>query len=160
MRFVMLIILVIVLDQLSKLWIAGNFSLYESLPVLSGFFSLTYLTNTGAAFGLLAGHPTWWRQAFFISVALVAFVVIVFMYRRLRNDSTWYEVALAFIAGGAIGNLIDRVRLGSVIDFLDVYIGTRHWPAFNVADSAITVGVTIFLVMNIFFDDKRVEKSK
>jgi len=155
MRFVILIILVIVLDQLSKLWIVGNFSLYESLPLIPGFFSLTYLTNTGAAFGILAGQPALWRQVFFVGVALVALVAIYFMYRRLRNDSAWYEVALAFIAGGAIGNLIDRIRLGSVVDFLDVYIGTHHWPAFNVADSAITVGVTIFLVMSIFFDEKQ-----
>jgi signal peptidase II len=159
-RFVTLIILVIVLDQLSKLWVVGNFSLYESLPVIPGFFSMTYLTNTGAAFGILAGHPTWWRQVFFVSVALIALVAICFMYRRLRNDSLWYEVALAFIAGGAIGNLIDRVRLGSVIDFLDVYVGTHHWPAFNVADSAITVGVAIFLVMNIFFEDMTEKKTK
>ena len=155
MRFVMLIVLVIVLDQLSKLWIVGNFSLYESLPLIPGLFSLTYLTNTGAAFGILAGQPALWRQIFFVGVGLVALVVICFMYRRLRNDSTWYEVALAFIAGGAIGNLIDRLRLGSVVDFLDVYVGTHHWPAFNVADSAITVGVAIFLVMNIFFEGKQ-----
>lgn len=153
MRFVILIILVIVLDQLSKSQVVAHFALHESLPVIPGFFSLTYLTNTGAAFGILAGHPTWWRQAFFVGVALIALVVICVMYRRLRDHSLWYEVALAFIAGGAIGNGIDRVRLGSVIDFLDVYVGTHHWPAFNVADSAITVGVAIFLVMNIFFAD-------
>ena len=160
MRFAILIILVVVLDQLSKFWIVGNFSLYESLPVIPGFFSLTYLTNTGAAFGILAGHPVWWRQAFFVTVALVALVFIGFMYRRLRNDSVWYEVALAFIAGGAIGNLVDRVLLGSVTDFLDVYVGTHHWPAFNVADSAISVGVAIFLVMNIFFDNMTEKKTK
>ncbi len=159
MRFVMLIILVIVLDQLSKLWVVANFSLYESLPVIPGFFSMTYLTNTGAAFGILAGHPTWWRQAFFVGVALIALVAIFFLYRKLRNDSVWYEVALAFIAGGAIGNVIDRIRLGSVVDFLDVYVSTHHWPAFNVADSAITVGVAIFLVMNIFFEDTGKEQK-
>ena len=130
------------------------------MPVIPGFFSLTYLTNTGAAFGILAGHPTWWRQAFFIAIALAALVAITVMYRRLRNESVWYEIALAFIAGGAIGNVIDRVRLGSVVDFLDVYIGTRHWPAFNIADSAITVGVAVFLVKNIFFDEKPGNKSK
>jgi signal peptidase II len=130
------------------------------LPVIPGLFSLTYLTNTGAAFGILAGQSVWWRQAFFVGVALVALIAIGYMYRRMRNDSVWYEVALAFIAGGAIGNLIDRVRLGSVIDFLDVYVGRHHWPAFNVADSAITVGVTIFLVMNIFFGEKSEEKMK
>ncbi len=159
MRFVILIILVIVLDQWSKLWIVEHFTLYESRQIIPGLFSLTYLTNTGAAFGMLAGQPSLWRQVFFVSIALVALVVIGIMYRKLRSDSVWYEISLAFIAGGAIGNLIDRVRLGSVVDFLDVYIGTHHWPAFNVADSAITVGVAIFLVMNIFFDDKTEEEE-
>lgn len=155
MLFTLLFILVIVLDQLTKLWVVSSFTLYESYPVIPGFFSLTYLTNTGAAFGILAGHPTWWRQAFFVGVALVALVVIGFMYRSMRSESGWYTASLALIAGGAVGNLIDRVRLGSVVDFLDVYIGTHHWPAFNVADSAITVGVTIFLVMSIFFGEKQ-----
>lgn len=157
MRFCILIVLVIILDQLSKLWIVGNFSLYESQQVISGFFNLTYLTNTGAAFGILAGKATWWRQAFFIGVAVVALGFIIYMYRRLKDESVWYEVALAFIAGGAIGNLIDRVRLGSVVDFLDVYVGRHHWPAFNIADSAITVGVTILLVMNLFFHTEKEE---
>ena len=152
MGFVALIILVIVLDQAVKYWVVSSFTLYESLPVIPGFFSLTYLTNTGAAFGLLAGRPAAWRQVFFVGVAVVALAAIAFLYRKLRRDSVWYGVALGLIAGGAIGNLIDRIRLGSVIDFLDVYVGTHHWPAFNVADSAITVGVTLFLVVNIFFD--------
>lgn len=152
MRFVALILLVVVLDQASKLWIAGHFSLYETVPVVPGFFNLTFLTNTGAAFGFLAGQPSAWRKFFFIGVAVTALVVIGFMYRRLRSISAWYVAALGLIAGGAAGNLIDRIRLGSVIDFLDVYIGRHHWPAFNLADSAITVGVAIFLVYNLFFD--------
>lgn len=153
-RFPALILLVVVLDQASKLWIVGHFSLYETLPVVPGFFNLTYLTNTGAAFGFLAGNPSAWRQVFFIVVGVAALAGIVFLYRRLRNTSAWYVAALGLIAGGAAGNLIDRVRLGSVIDFLDVYIGAHHWPAFNLADSAITVGVGIFLVYNLFFDRK------
>jgi signal peptidase II len=152
MWFVALIFLVVVLDQASKLWVVGHFSLYETVPVVPGFFNLTYLTNTGAAFGFLAGHPSIWRQFFFIGIAVTALVVICFMYHRLRNISAWYVVALGLIAGGAAGNLIDRIRLGSVIDFLDIYIGRHHWPAFNLADSAITVGVGIFLVYNLFFD--------
>lgn len=152
MLFVALILLVVLLDQASKLWIVGNFSLYESLPVVPGLFNLTYLTNTGAAFGMLAGDHGVWRQVFFIGVAVVALAAIGFLYRKLRAVSVWYGVALGLIAGGAIGNLIDRLRLGSVIDFLDVYVGVHHWPAFNLADSAITVGVAIFLLMNLFFD--------
>ena len=143
------------LDQLTKIWITAVFSLHQSLEVIPGLFSLTYLTNTGAAFGFLAGQPTAWRQAFFIVMVLAALGFITYMYRRLRDESGWYEVSLGLIAGGAIGNLIDRLRFGSVIDFLDFYIGSHHWPAFNVADSAITVGVTIFLIVNIFFEHAR-----
>ncbi len=151
MLFASLFFLVVILDQVTKYWIVSNFSMYEALPVIPGFFNLTYLTNTGAAFGILAGQETLWRQVFFVGVAAVALVVIGFMYRRLRAGSAWYGAALGLIAGGAVGNLIDRVRLGSVIDFLDVYIGAHHWPAFNVADSAICVGVAVFLVKNIFW---------
>ena len=82
------------------------------------------------------------------------------MQSHLKKESIWYEISLACIAGGAKGNLIDRVRLGSVVDFLDVYIGSHHWPAFNVADSAITVGVSVFLVMNIFFGKQGEETDK
>ena len=152
MLLVSLIFLVVLLDQASKLWIVGHFSLYESLPVIPGLFNLTYLTNTGAAFGMLAGEQGVWRQVFFVGVAVVALAAIGFLYRKLRAASVWYAVALGLIAGGAVGNLIDRLRLGSVIDFLDVYVGVHHWPAFNLADSAITVGVAIFLLINFFFD--------
>ena len=154
MRFCALAVLVVVLDQATKFWVVGNFTLYESWTIIPGFFNLTYLTNTGAAFGMLAGRPALWRQVFFIGVALVALFILVFMYRRFRQKSVFYELSLGFIAGGAVGNLIDRIRLGSVTDFLDVYIGSHHWPAFNVADSAISVGVGIFIVFSFFFENK------
>lgn len=151
-RFGAIIALVVFLDQATKLWIVRQFSLFESLPVLPGFFNLTYLTNTGAAFGFLAGQPALWRHLFFIGIAVVALFVLFILYWRRRRDSFFYELSLALIAGGALGNLVDRVRLGRVVDFLDFYIGRHHWPAFNVADSAITVGVTIFLVYSLFFE--------
>jgi signal peptidase II len=155
--FAVFFVLVIVLDQLTKLWVVDHFILYESIEVIPGFFNLTYLTNTGAAFGILAGHPSWWRQFFFIGVAIVALAAIFFLHRKIRAESRWYTVSLALIAGGAVGNLIDRVRLGSVVDFLDLYLSTHHWPAFNVADSAITVGVGIFLIVNLLKSKKRSE---
>lgn len=158
-RFGALIALVVFCDQVSKVWIVRHFSLFESLPVLPGFFNLTYLTNTGAAFGFMAGQPALWRHVFFVGVALVALFVIAIMYLRLRKESFFYEFSLGLIAGGALGNLIDRIRLGSVVDFLDFYIGSYHWPAFNVADSAITVGVTIFMVYSFFHDSKN-ERAK
>lgn len=158
MLFSIICILVICLDQLAKFWVVQSFGLYESMVVVPGFFNLTHLTNTGAAFGMLAGLPSLWRQLFFVGVALVALVAIFFLHRKIAHESRWYTVSLSLIAGGAVGNLIDRVRLGAVVDFLDVYLSTHHWPAFNVADSAITVGVGIFLVTN-FIQSRNGEKA-
>jgi len=154
MLFTALFFLVVVLDQLTKLWVVHHFILYESSVIIPFFFNLTYLTNTGAAFSLFAGRPTFWRQVFFTGVAVIALSAIFLIHRKIRAQSRWYTVGLAMIAGGAVGNLIDRVRLGSVVDFLDFYISTHHWPVFNVADSAITVGVTIILVVNFILSKK------
>lgn len=143
-----LVLLVIGLDQLTKVWIVKSFLLYESLEVIPGFFNLTYLTNKGAAFGFLAGVTAAWRHYFFLALASVALVLLTVAWFRMRKDHPFYGPALALIAGGAIGNVIDRVRLGAVIDFLDIYVAGYHWPAFNVADSAITVGVALFLLTN------------
>ena len=150
--FLAVILAVVALDQASKLWVVHHFALYDSHPVIPGLFNLTYLTNNGAAFSILAGQPALWRQAFFIGAALVALVLLVIARRSYGRQSTWYNLALALIAGGAIGNLIDRVRLGHVIDFLDFYLGSSHWPAFNIADSAITVGVLLFVFKNLLLE--------
>lgn len=157
MRFFVIFLLVVCLDQLTKLWVVQTFALYQSHVIIPGLFNFTYLTNTGAAFGILAGHPAWWRQVFFVGVALVALVVIFFLHKKIAAENRWYTVSLALIAGGAVGNLIDRVRQGAVVDFLDFYVSTHHWPAFNLADSAITVGVGIFLLIN--FMQSRKEKQ-
>jgi signal peptidase II len=149
LSFLSIVATVVVLDQLTKLWIVHSFSLYESVKVIPGFFNLTYLTNKGAAFGFLAGHTGAWRQYLFLVLGVVALVMIVVIWRRLWRAHPLYLVSLPMIAGGAVGNLIDRVRLGSVVDFLDVYVGTHHWPAFNVADSAISIGVVFFLIANV-----------
>lgn len=150
-----LVLLVVGLDQLTKLWIVKSFLLYESLEVIPGFLNLTYLTNKGAAFGFLAGVTSAWRHYFFLVLASVALVLLVVAWFRMRKDHLFYGPALALIAGGAIGNVIDRVRLGAVVDFLDFYVGGHHWPAFNVADSAITVGVVLFLVTNYLEERQR-----
>jgi len=152
-RFFIIMALVVVGDQLSKLWILENFALYDSTAVIPGFFNLTFLRNSGAAFGMLSDMPLLWRQIFFISIAVVALVALIVMQRKMGRENIWYTLALSFIGGGAVGNVIDRVRDGSVVDFLDVYIGKYHWPAFNVADSGIFVGVTIFLVLQLLEGD-------
>ncbi len=137
---------VVIGDQLTKWWVRSAFELYESKVVIPGFFNLTFVTNTGAAFGFLAGEQAMWRQAFFVSISLVALIALFFAFRHFRAQGWCYAYAIGFIAGGAIGNLIDRLRFGAVVDFLDFYIKHYHWPAFNVADSAITIGVGFFIL--------------
>ena len=157
-RFFIIMALIVVSDQLTKLWILQNFALYDSTVIIPGLFNLTFLRNTGAAFGIFAGQPALFRQIFFITMAVVALVVIILMQRKLGRQNIWYTISLAFISGGAVGNLIDRIAYGSVVDFIDVYVGTYHWPAFNIADSGITVGVGIFLVTQ--FREDMQEKRK
>ena len=154
-----LLLFVVVLDQLTKIWTVKSFALYESMEIIPGFFSLTYLTNKGAAFGFLSGVDAAWRHYFFLILACIALVLLLVAWFRMRNDHRFYGPALALIAGGAIGNLIDRVRLGAVVDFLDFYVAGHHWPAFNVADSAITVGVALFLLTNVLEERQKKEIS-
>jgi signal peptidase II len=128
--------LVVAVDQLSKLWIRDNLTPGESLPEI-GFLRLTYTTNTGSAFGLFA------NQTFLlVIITIVSLAGIVLFLRYLGSASAWTSVALGLILGGAVGNLIDRLHLGYVVDFIDVRLwGNLHWPAFNVADAAIVVGI-------------------
>ena len=135
---------IIALDQATKLYVDANFRLHESIPVIRGLFNLTYVRNKGAAFGILADNAV--RIPFFITVSIVAMLGILWYINRIRNDQKLAVFSLSLVFAGACGNLIDRVRLGEVIDFLDVFWQRYHWPAFNVADSAITVGVTLLLI--------------
>ncbi|MDP2798634.1 MAG: signal peptidase II [Deltaproteobacteria bacterium] len=137
------------LDQLTKGHIQYHFGLYESRAVIPGFFSLTYITNTGVAFGLMSGEPDTWKRLFFLSVTLLAIGFIFYLFGHFRSKGRGAVIALGMILGGAIGNMVDRVRLGKVIDFLDFYIGGCHWPAFNVADAAITCGV-LYLALALY----------
>ena len=139
-------VLVIIIDQLTKQWIMANFALYEQQNIIPGFFDLVYVTNTGAAFGFMAGSKNMLRQLFFVGVAITALIFIVYAYGHLKRQGKIFPYALGLIGGGAIGNLIDRLRFGSVVDFLDFYVGNYHWPAFNAADSAITIGAGLFLL--------------
>jgi len=144
---------VIVVDQLTKLSIMQNMRLHESIPIIPNLFSLTYIRNPGAAFGLLAGSSNAFRMLFFGITSLFALGLLGTILVRLPASDWTGQLSIAAILGGAIGNLIDRLRYGEVIDFLDVYIDTYHWPAFNVADSAISVGV-VFLIIHFAFEKK------
>ncbi len=132
---------VLVLDQASKWAALERLTLHESVPLLP-FLNLTLVYNKGAAFGFLS-TASGWQNLFFIGIALVATVVILYLLRRMGTKDRFLAVALMLILGGAIGNLIDRLLYGYVVDFIDVYYGAWHWPAFNVADSAITVGAVM-----------------
>ena len=145
---------VVVLDQVSKAAVSATLKMHEILPVIHGLLNLTKVHNTGAAFGLLAGQPSILRTIFFLGVSFVAMGVILWMVFRLPQGRKAELLALSLIFGGALGNVIDRARLGEVIDFVDVHYGTYHWPAFNVADSAITIGVVLLLCRMVFVKEK------
>jgi signal peptidase II len=140
---------IVLLDQVTKLWVAASMRLHQSIPVVDGLFDLTYVRNTGAAFSMFAGSAPGIRVPFFIIVSLVAVVVILSFVRHTPANQKVALAGCAFVLGGAVGNLIDRVAYGEVIDFLDVYWGDWHWPAFNVADSFITVGVVLLLLRGV-----------
>uniref|UniRef100_UPI0040566C60 signal peptidase II n=1 Tax=Candidatus Electronema sp. TaxID=2698783 RepID=UPI0040566C60 len=159
LRFLLIMLLVVISDQLTKLWIVENFALHDSLPVIPGFFNLVLVHNTGAAFGMLSNMPLLWRQVFFVGVASTALIVMVLMQRRLGQQNPLYAVSFGLISGGAVGNVIDRLKQGSVIDFLDFHIKEHHWPAFNVADSGITVGVGIFLLLQ-YLEERAANRSE
>ncbi|NMM38814.1 MAG: lipoprotein signal peptidase [Glaciimonas sp.] len=135
--------IVILLDQLSKITITKLFTYGESLAV-TPFFNLVLAYNKGAAFNFLAAESGWQRY-FFTAVGVVAALVIIYMLRRHAGQRQFCW-ALALILGGAIGNVIDRIMYGHVIDFLDVYVAGWHWPAFNLADSAIFIGAALFIL--------------
>jgi len=138
-----LLVFIVLLDQLSKFIVDRTMPLNHSIPVIENLFSLTYIRNTGAAFGILADSHAGFRLPFLISFSLLAIGFIVLMLRRLPESQRGLVIALTFILGGAVGNLVDRVVYGEVIDFLDFYWSRFHWPAFNFADSFISTGVMI-----------------
>ena len=150
--FAILTVAGLLLDQATKLYIDRSMQLFDSIPVLPDFFHITYVRNRGAAFSFLSDAS--WRLPFFIVISLVASIAILVAFHKLRNDQKLAQVSLAMIFSGAVGNLIDRVRLGEVIDFLDAHWYRHHWPAFNVADSLICVGVFL-LAADMLLEDRR-----
>jgi signal peptidase II len=144
LKWLWISVLSLLLDQASKLAVDGSMQLFESIPLLP-YFNLTYVHNTGAAFSFLSDAGGWQRWLF-AGLAVVMSSIIGLWLARLKQHETLMAVALALVLGGAIGNLIDRVAYGYVIDFLDVYYQDWHWPAFNIADSAICVGVALMLL--------------
>lgn len=140
--FLAVALIVVILDQLAKFIVRDFLALHQSIEIIPGIFSLTYIRNPGAAFGMFRDGSEIFRQFFLIGTSIAALIIIVYFYYKTQ-DGLLTKFGLSLIAGGAVGNLIDRIVFGSVIDFLDVYWKAYHWPAFNIADSAITIGVGI-----------------
>lgn len=141
-------VVVLVLDIVTKAWVQRDFRYGERVPVIEGFFDLVHARNTGAAFGFLGDASSTWTIPFFVVVTIGALIFLSHLVRRLPVDMTLLPLLLGGIAGGAVGNVLDRLRFGHVVDFLLVYVGRWHWPAFNVADIGISVGVTLLLILS------------
>ena len=130
-----------VADQLTKQWVRHAFGLGETRPILEGFFNLTYVRNTGAAWGMFSSHN--WAL---IVLSAVMLVLLTVFRKSFLSDAREHRFAFGLLLGGILGNLFDRIRLGAVTDFLDFHLGGHHWPSFNVADSAICIGVCIYIL--------------
>ena len=141
---------VVLLDQLSKYIVLRSIALHESIPVVSGLFSLVHTRNRGMAFGLMNRPGSDFSFYFLVAATFAAVILLLFWFTKLKDEERRLIFGISLILGGAIGNLIDRLRLREVIDFLDFHIGTYHWPAFNLADSAITLG-TFWVAINLLF---------
>lgn len=157
LSWLMLSAAIIVADQISKLTVLDHFQLHETLPLIDGLLSLTLAFNEGAAFSFLSDAGGWQRWFFTILAIVVSSIMIVWLQRTARSE--WRTaLPLALVVGGAVGNVIDRIRLGHVVDFIDVHSGSWSWPAFNVADSAISVGAVLLLAFALFGNKSGAER--
>ena len=148
LKWLWLSVVLIILDQITKQLAENLLALYQTVPVIP-FFNIVLVYNTGAAFSFLADESGWQRW-FFLGLSIVISIVLLIWLGRLKSDQRLQAIALALILSGAIGNLIDRAIYGHVIDFLDIYYDRWHWPAFNLADSAITIGAVLLIFDTLF----------
>ncbi|WP_461482061.1 signal peptidase II [Porticoccus sp.] len=156
-RWYVLAVLVVILDQLSKLWVSSALHYAETVQLLP-FLNLTLVHNPGAAFSFLSDAGGWQRWLFALIGIAVSLVIVVWI-ARLAPSQRLLSLALSLILGGAVGNLWDRAILGHVIDFIDLYYHGRHWPAFNLADSAITLGAVLLVVESLFAGGVKKEEA-
>lgn len=136
---------VVLIDQITKALISHYLPLNAQVKVIDGWFNITHVLNPGGAFGLFSDQPLWIRKIVFLFLSSLVALSVLWFYKRTAGSLIVLSYGLALIFGGAVGNLIDRFRYGKVLDFLDFYMGTAHWPAFNVADSAISIGMVILI---------------
>ena len=138
------------LDQLTKFLVTIHVPKYYSISMIEGFFSITHIRNSGVAFGLFAGQESEYKVLFFITISLIAIIAILIIFHQSPDDKSAVRVGLILIFSGAVGNLIDRILYKEVIDFIDFFYKGSHWPAFNVADACITIGVS-FMIFDLFY---------
>jgi signal peptidase II len=145
MIFLSILVVGVALDQVTKFLVVRELALGDQIPIIQGFFNLVLTYNKGAAFGLFANMSVKFAWVFFIIVTSLVMGVVAFLWWRLPENQDLAAVGYSLIFTGAVGNLIDRVRLGEVVDFLDFHLGQFHWPAFNVADSLVCIGAGLLL---------------
>lgn len=145
--------LLVALDQITKIFVHTQFQLHESVPVIENFFHITYVRNFGAAFGFLSQTPTAFRELFFLSMPPFACLIILYILKGVEDKDTYQIMCLSSIFSGAIGNYLDRLQFRYVVDFLDFHYGKWSWPAFNIADMAIVIGV-VFLMISMLTEKK------
>jgi signal peptidase II len=146
----------IILDQYSKVMVVNHIHLYDSIVVIDNFFSLTHIRNPGVAFGLFADLNLEYKALLFIAISSVAIVAILVIFHQTPVEKSKAHYSLILIFSGAVGNLIDRIYYKEVIDFLDFFVGNYHWPAFNVADACITIGVGM-MILDLFTQHKNTD---
>lgn len=149
-RLALVGICVLLLDQITKWLIVRHLPLHSNITVIDHFFNITHVLNPGGAFGFFAEQSPGTRKFIFLFLSSGVALFVLWLYRKTAGSHIFLSYGLALIFGGAIGNLIDRFRFGKVVDFLDFYVGSLHWPAFNIADSAITIGMGILIYHVIF----------
>jgi signal peptidase II len=150
MKLALIAGLIVLLDQITKAVILNSLPVYDSITVIPGFFDITHIHNPGGAFGFFANQSLILRKVLFLFISSLAVIFVFYFYMRTPATHPMLANGFALIFGGAVGNMIDRIRFGKVVDFLDVYIGVWHWPVFNVADSAISIGVAVFIFHILF----------
>ena len=148
--FVFPALAIVFLDQVTKYFVLGSLRVGESISIIDNFFNLVHIRNRGMAFGLMNRPDNYSGHYILLAATLVAAALLIYWFFKLRGEKNCMIPGLSLVLGGALGNLIDRVRIREVVDFLDFYVGTLHWPAFNIADAAITVG-TFWIAFQLIF---------
>jgi len=151
--------LIIALDQSTKLIIQQTLPLHQKVEVISGFFNLIHVRNAGGAFGIFGGEKGPVGSVLFVVASLIAVGILVILFLRVKEHEKTLAFSLALLLSGAIGNLIDRVSYGEVVDFLDFHVSSYHWPAFNIADSAISIGIGLMALELLIKERKEPSKS-